>query len=207
MPVRQDRSQNSVSYYIFSKYVLIYESIFVEGNNDGGLTNANESLREAKLKNASSITLDDIIACARRKVSTGYVEAPMPDNVLSPVRNGRLSRTERESDVLSTSSKSVSSVKEVTRIQDILAEESSFAKKLLDSDSDTFISCEPPSLETDDDLDQMLRASRPTDVYSNPIMYPADPLLTNDRRSHLSDREMSLDFGVVDLSAPNRIGK
>uniref|UniRef100_A0A0M3IHP3 Uncharacterized protein n=1 Tax=Ascaris lumbricoides TaxID=6252 RepID=A0A0M3IHP3_ASCLU len=166
------------------------ESMFTDTNNVAAKSTANERLLEANRQSTSTVTLDDIIASARRKVSDDYVEPPLPQNILTAVHNGKLSYAERESTILNVTPRST--VNEVTRIEDILTEESSFTRKLLDSDSDTFLSCEPPSLEADDDLTVNFRAARPTDIYSNPIMYSADPLFSTSKKNYLMDREISL---------------
>lgn len=140
---------------VTSRYRFSSESMFTDTNNVAAKSTANERLLEANRQSTSIITLDDIIASARRKVSDDYVEPPLPQNILTAVHNGKLSYAERESTILNVTPRST--VDEVTRIEDILTEESSFTRKLLDSDSDTFLSCEPPSLEADDDLDYIVR--------------------------------------------------
>ncbi|VDK51428.1 unnamed protein product [Anisakis simplex] len=184
--------------------------VWYSGQPSEDATEVNDERNASGRSTGKAITLEDIIACARRKVSSDYVEAPMPDNVLTMMSSERMPQFDRDLDEILSVKTTVTSppstrisTREMTKPEDFLDDKSSFVNGLLDSESVTFISAEPPSLDVDDDLDHIISASTPSDMYSNPIMHTADPLSECLRRSHLMKADFSLDFSTVDLNAAN----
>ncbi|KAE9552034.1 hypothetical protein FO519_004759 [Halicephalobus sp. NKZ332] len=145
---------------------------------------------------ASTVTLDDIIASARRKTSADFQPILLPspifleeDPIVENPQNFPSKRRRRSSGNSSA---------------DI---DDEFIKHLVDSDSedDYWFSGDPPSLIIDEDLadfDELMKVTGPPkDHFSNPIERGADPL--NKKRNKLIvddvDDTSSIDLSVADV--------
>uniref|UniRef100_A0AC35FCU6 Uncharacterized protein n=1 Tax=Panagrolaimus sp. PS1159 TaxID=55785 RepID=A0AC35FCU6_9BILA len=142
---------------------------------------------------SSTITLDDIIASARRKTSIDFQPIVLP----SPVFLDELP-SQNDEPYFRTDSKS--SMEGINELED------EFVQHLIDSDSeDEFWNNEPTSLIVDDELadfEELLKATQqPQDHYSNPTDRPADPLKRKRKKmvKQNEDDSSSIELSVADI--------
>ncbi|KAL3107518.1 hypothetical protein niasHT_014235 [Heterodera trifolii] len=128
-----------------------------------------------------SVTLDDIIASARRKISEDYKEIQLPSPVFLDDQDQTLwdKRAAKKRLLFHHSSLDVPAMESIDTAHD------DFAHRYedMDSEAELAIQEEPPRYINDEeaeDFEEMIKAARPPlDAFSNPILLrDADPLTT-----------------------------
>uniref|UniRef100_A0A7E4ULA5 C3H1-type domain-containing protein n=1 Tax=Panagrellus redivivus TaxID=6233 RepID=A0A7E4ULA5_PANRE len=139
--------------------------------NSSRLSVSHNSAPMSPMSMASTITLDDIIASARRKTEADFQPIVLP----SPTYLDDVPKSETYT--LSKASRKDSQDSQAN-IEDL---EEDYMPKLIDSDEEEgyWFNDDPPSLIIDDDMadmEELIRATQaPSDHFSNPILRGADP--------------------------------
>ncbi|KAI6210609.1 hypothetical protein M3Y96_00346200 [Aphelenchoides besseyi] len=168
---------------------------YLSTNSDGErssylkvVPNAIEPITPLTVSGSSTVTLDDIIGSAKRKISQDFEELRLPSPVMiEPDENeNRHSRSNSSSDDKHNS-------------------DLSFLQNLVDSDDDDWLFGDPPSVVEhgeQEDFDQLLKETKPPkDHYSNPLYREADPLNKRRRKNKMNDDDSSsIDLSVADIS-------
>ncbi|KAI6205801.1 hypothetical protein M3Y94_00833600 [Aphelenchoides besseyi] len=168
---------------------------YLSTNSDGErssylnvVPNAIEPITPLTVSGSSTVTLDDIIASAKRKISQEFEELRLPSPVIIETNeNERRHSGSNQS------------------IDDDHNPDLSFLQNLVDSDDDDWLFGDPPSVVEQgeqEDFDQLLKDTKPPkDHYSNPLYREADPLNKRRRKAKMNDDDSSsVDLSVADIS-------
>ncbi|KAI6243786.1 hypothetical protein M3Y99_00042700 [Aphelenchoides fujianensis] len=178
---------------------------FFSTTSEGGRTgflgiepNAIEPITPLTVSGASTVTLEDIIASAKRKISQEFPELRIP----SPIMKEGEEATDRRAAPDGTWLESDHSPAE-SEIADL-----SFVQHLVDSDDEEWhVFEDPPSIVEQgeqEDFDELLKTTRPPpDHYSNPLYREADPLSKRRRKKAKEDDSSSIELSVADMPLLN----